>query len=546
MKSNLLKMFIEQLSSNPEREAYQFLSDPSSPQILTYGELIGKSEQIALELGLTETPKRALLIFNPGFDFIESLFGCFMSNTSAIPVAIPKPRTSELFAHFIHHAQPHFLLTTSDLSVRIRKELPDNTRDLTLIEVDKLIERQGDFTLPEIVNDIALIQYTSGSTSHPKGVTIGFDNLHHNLKAIKDHFELTESSVCFSWLPHYHDMGLVDGLLTPLYNKCKGIITSPLTVVSNPLNWLKAIEHYKVTHTGGPNFILDLCVSKISKSEAESLDLRSLSHVYVSAEPVRKDTLENFANHFKEAGFTSNLFTPGYGLAEATLMVTCKALKKPITYLSGKGDAKGNIYTGLGMTIPGIALKIIDPVTQEEQGEDVSGEIILHGPTITKGYYNNPESTQHGFVKIEEKGQSCSYLRTGDIGFLHDGELFITGRIKDTLIIRGVQYQAEDLEYALSNCHPDISPSGTVAFGIELENEEKVVVLIELKRTARGKDAGETIKNKVRSTLFSFFGLSIHEVILVHPGHIPKTTSGKVKRSTCRDHYLNGLFNEKP
>lgn len=479
--------------------------------------------------------KRALLVFETGFEFIYALLGCFVSRVTAIPIAIPKPKTQELFHHFLQHAEPDVLITTPALKSRLTPIIPEELRNqITIFDLNTEGEAisEGVMTKGE---DIAIIQYTSGSTSRPKGVTISFDNLHHNLEAIKNHFGLDQKSICFSWLPHYHDMGLIDGLLSPLYNQCKGVITSPREVVANPMVWLKAIETFRVSHTGGPNFILDLCVDKIDKKEADKIDLSSLSHIYVSAEPVRKVTLERFAHHFEKSGFTLSQFTPGYGLAEATLMVTCKKRNANVNFKLSENSSIS--YVGLGQPIPGIDIQIIDPNTGVVLDDGLPGEIVLQGPTITNGYYKDPARTKEVNIVLNINGQSNNYLRTGDIGLLKEGELFITGRLKDTLIIRGVQYFAEDIEHIASMGNDSFLRSACAAFSIDVHHTEKIIILQEVKKGVVAFEARKAT-DKVRADIFDHFGLPVEDILLLTQGSIPKTTSGKIMRNECKKLYL--------
>lgn len=523
------------LKDNPNQVVYSLIRDDQSIATLTCQELLKGIESSATALSKIKS-KRALLVFDTGFEFVYGLLGCFISRVAAVPVAIPKPKTQDLFKHFLEHAQPDAIVTAPSLRSRIDQLIPADIRsNINIIEVKDGDNSTVDLELPD-GDEIALIQYTSGSTSQPKGVTISFDNLEHNLDAIKNHFGLNKNSVCFSWLPHYHDMGLIDGLLSPLFNQCKGVIASPRIVVANPLVWLKAIETFKVTHTGGPNFILDLCVDKVSKIDAEKLDLSSLSHVYVSAEPVRKTTLDRFSSHFKDSGLKSNLFAPGYGLAEATLMVTCKARNKKLSYLS-TGNTLAT-YVGLGLPIPGIDIQIIDPDSGQLLKEGKQGEIILYGTTITRGYFNDPEKTKAVNITIDVDGESRTYLRTGDIGLLSDGELFITGRLKDTIIIRGVQYFAEDLEYVTSLSSDALLRSACAAFSIENSEVEKIVIMQEVKKSADRFSPAET-SERIRANVFDHFGLSVHDILFLAQGSIPKTTSGKIRRGECKNQYLD-------
>jgi len=509
-------------------------------------EVLHKSLVVAtyLQKNREKSFSKSLLIFDPGIEFISGFLGCLLANVVATPIALPKPRTHELFEHFLQHLKPDYLLTTSDLSHRIHQLLPsDQPTGFQLVEVDKLSSDQ--LVLEELSSpqDIALIQYTSGTTSHPKGVMITFDNLLENLGAIQQHFGLTETSTTFSWLPHYHDMGLVDGLLTPLFNQCTGILTTPYHVVRSPIFWLKAIDTFQVTHTGGPNFILDLCVDRISKDEATQLNLRSLSHLYVSAEPVRKRTLDRFANHFREAGFRSQIFTPGYGLAEATLMVTCKKPGDELRYFRSGNPSKEAVYVGLGTTIQKLRLEVINPETLEILHDGEIGEIVISGPTIMKGYFNDDHSNRQAFVQLPGANCENKFLRTGDLGFRSEGELVVTGRIKDTLILYGVQYQAEDLEYPISGASTSFVNSGCAAISIDGNEKEQLVVIQEIKRNSLITVNPVHEKEIIQDTLFNFFGLKAYDIVLVKQGDVPKTTSGKIRRAECKNLYIRGQFN---
>lgn len=522
------------LKNNPDLVVYSLIRDDQSIDTITGKELLQGIQSYAKALSKANT-KRALLIFDTGFEFVQALLACFVSRVVAIPLAIPKPKTQELFRHFLMHTQPVAIVTTSALRPRIDQLVSEDLKNsINIIETAPHGDVLEDLHVPD-EDDIALIQYTSGSTSQPKGVTISFSNLEHNLHAIRNHFGLNKKSVCFSWLPHYHDMGLIDGLLSPLYNQCKGVIASPRTVVANPIVWLRAIETFNVTHTGGPNFILDLCVDKVDRAIADKLDLTSLTHLYVSAEPVRKVTLERFAGHFKKAGFKSNLFTPGYGLAEATLMVTCKARNTELNYLTP--DNSLSTYVGLGLPIPGIDIRIINSDCELlEPGQQ--GEIVISGPTITEGYFEDVVKTNEVKITLEVDGEKRTFLKTGDIGLLYDGELFITGRLKDTIIIRGVQYFAEDLEYVTSQSSDAFLRSACAAFSIEESQMEKIVIMQEVKKSAVAFNA-DMASERIRANLFDHFGLAVHDILFLVQGSIPKTTSGKIRRGECKNQYLN-------
>ncbi len=541
MQPELIRLFLQRVKINPDKAAFHFLQDSGKTIELTYQNLYEKSGAVAriLEQRKNDSATRALLIYSPGVDFIIALFACFLSSITAIPIAIPRPRTKELFLHFLNHANPHFILTSANHETRIKKLIPDDIASNQFIITDTIPQTDEDYMPQNTANEIALIQYTSGTTTQPKGVMITFDGLAHNLRAIQQHFQLHEKSVCFSWLPHYHDMGLIDGILTPLFNDCRSILCSPSYIISNPTRWLKVINLYQVTHTGGPNFFFDLCSKRISPTIAKEFDLKSLTHVYVSAEPVRKKTLEKFAALFSASSFQLNLFTPGYGLAEATLMVTCKTPNSSLHFYVEKGQE----YVGLGKPIPGMVIKILDPTTQQEISEGEVGEICLCGPSVAPGYYADKEKTSQAFVSLPTKGEIHRFLRTGDLGIMEKGELFVVGRITDTLLIRGLKYAPEDLEYIITQSHLALSASTSTVFTINQDDEEKIVVLQELKKIHDRHDL-ESIRNSIKDSIYQALGLTVFDIILLPEGSILKTTSGKIKRSDTRIKYMQGKFSE--
>lgn len=414
----------------------------------------------------------------------------------------------------------------------------ENLEKCILLATDKVEPSVSDENRDCAQDSTAIIQYTSGTTTKPKGVIISFENILLNLKAIQQHFHLSQQSICFSWLPHYHDMGLIDGLLTPFFNNCIGILCSPVHVVADPKRWMEIITQFKVTHTGGPNFFFDLCTNRINISIEDKMDLRSLSHVYVSAEPVRKETLKKFTRTFSRFGFTENLFTPGYGLAEATLMVTCKNIRTNLNYYT----FDGNTQVALGCPIPGIDIRIVNPETSEEVAEGTTGEICLCGPTISTGYYKAPEATRQSRINLLKDNLLKPYLKTGDVGALKHGELFVMGRLTDTLIINGLKYQPEDLEYVIARAHPSIASMTCAAFCVEKENTTRLIVVQEIKKS--NIESAEEVKASIKNSIFEAFGLPVFVVILLAEGRILKTTSGKVMRNKNRIMYLQNEFIE--
>lgn len=538
--SELVQRFFYSVAVHPDKIAFIFIHDSGKVDQLSYEDLYLKSSSLARHLSHQSGNSRGvLLIYSAGFDFIIALFACLLVNVPAIPIAMPRPRTTDLFKHFLNHANPDFILTTTSLEGRIKKLLPETDSTYILITTDSIESDTQGFVPPPTSSEIAVIQYTSGTTTLPKGVKVSSENLYHNLSAIQHHFELDDRSICFSWLPHYHDMGLVDGILTPIFNGCLAILCSPHHVISNPARWLDVINRYRVTHTGGPNFFFELCTERIQSASLKGIDLRSLTHVYVSAEPVRKKTLEKFAAYFSPCGFHINLFTPGYGLAEATLMVSCKSLNTPLH------NAFYNCqeYVGLGKAIPDMEIRIIDPVTQQEVKSGDTGEICLRGPSLTAGYTNG-EKTAQSMITIPASHGIQPFFRTGDKGFMIADELYVIGRYTETIHIHGLKYHPEDLEYAITQSPTTPFTLPCVAFSISRNEEEKIVVLMEVNGMI-DSDKSTIIKNSIGDCIFQAFGLTVFDIILLPKGSILKTTSGKIKRRETKINYLQGKFSQE-
>ncbi len=535
--SELVQRFFNTVAVHPDKIAFIFIHDSGKVDQISYHDLYLKSGSLASRLSQESTnSKTALLIYSAGLDFIIALFACMLANIPAIPIPTPKPQTKDLFKHFLNHAKPDLILTTKSIEGRIKKLLPEPSSLYRLITTDSIECDTRGFVPSQTSSKIVVIQYTSGTTTQPKGVKVTSENLYHNLSSIQHHFELDQKSICFSWLPHYHDMGLVDGILTPVFNGCLGILCSPHHVISSPTRWMDLINHYRVTHTGGPNFFFELCTERIHSASLKGIDLSSLTHVYVSAEPVRKKTLEKFAACFSPYGFHLNLFTPGYGLAEATLMVSCKTLNTPLHYSFNDGQE----YVGLGKAIPGMEIKIIDPVTHQEVRSGDTGEICLRGLSLTTGYTEG-EKTAQAMISIPASHEKQSFFRTGDKGFMVAGELYVVGRYNDTLLIRGLKYQPEDLEYVITHSLSTPLTLPCVVFSISKNEEEKIVVLMEVK-VIPGSDRPDDIKNSIRDCIFQAFGLTVFDIILLPQGSILKTTSGKIKRNDTKIKYLQGKF----
>ncbi len=380
---------------------------------------------------------------------------------------------------------------------------------------------------------LAIIQYTSGSTTHPRGVMLSHNNLLHNLGQIRQRFGLSTRSSGVIWLPPYHDMGLIGGILQPVYSGFACTLMSPPAFLQRPIRWLQAISKYGGTISGGPDFAFDLCVRKISPGDRAQLDLRTWELAFNGAEPVRWKTMEQFAGAFAECGFRREAFRPCYGLAEATLMVTSGRVLEPA--IADASVEQGIVLTGCGPAIDHTDIRIVDPESLLEAPEGSPGEVWVSGPSVAKGYFNRPQDSEQTFG-AELNG--VRYLRTGDLAYRRNGELFITGRLKDLIIIRGANYHPHDIEAAVQASHSAARRNSVVAFGIAGADCERLVLVVEVER--HDEVSADAVAAAARSAVAEMNGLEIDRVVLVKTGGIPKTSSGKIRRSACRDAFLQG------
>jgi FkbH-like protein len=557
--STLAELLRERAGEAPERAAYRFLgSAPDDIASITYGELDQNARRIGAWLQANGGEgERVLLGFPAGLDFIRALFGCLYAG--AIPVPVAATRASARGGHIgrvFADAQAKFALTNRAVLAVVTEALPETAPAIIDIAgMDGM--REPEWKPPRAGRSaLAYLQYTSGSTLVPRGVMITHENVFENLSCIDAGFRHDSDSRVVSWLPHYHDMGLVYGILAPVYNAIPCILMSPTSFVQSPLRWLKAISESRATHSGGPNFAYDLCVNKIPAEDRSSLDLSSWRVAFNGAEPVRKQTLDRFFEVFGPCGFQYNAFYPAYGLAEATLKVSgpsgnCEEPRfrrlRPSALKSGRiemcedDERDAREVLSCGVTGGGATIAIVDPVTLQEFASAEVGEILVSGPSVASGYWNNPTETMATFgVRVPGRG-GVPFLRTGDLGFVFDGELYPTGRIKELLIVRGANYYPHDLEAAIDCCHPALQPGGVAACGIEAAGSEKLAIVAELRDSVAADT--DAVAASVRSILADQCQLEVQTVAFVKRGDLPRTTSGKLQRLLCRERLMAGTLN---
>ena len=552
-------------SHQPNQLAFTFLQDgETETSNLTYQALDRQARAIAAQLQRQVVKgERALLLYPAGLEFITAFLGCLYAGVIAVPVEPPRPNRSMFRLQAIgENCQPKLVLTTAslmdELSSRLdRESVLDGVLRLATDNIDD--ELANWWELPKIDREtLAFLQYTSGSTGTPKGVMVSHGNLLHNSEYIRQAFELTPESVSVSWLPHFHDMGLLDGIIQPLYTGFLGLLMPPVAFTQKPWRWLQAISRYRATHCGGPNFAYELCLNKITLEQKRNLDLSSWCSAYNGAEPVRPATLQRFAAAFNTCGFRANFFYPCYGLAEATLMVSgglvsdepvscvveANALAEHRVVQTSSTAENAKHLVGCGQSWLDTKIVIAQPESRTRcEGAEV-GEIWVSGASVAQGYWQKPEQTQQTFQAYLADTGEGPFLRTGDLGFFRDGELFVTGRLKDLLIIRGRNHYPQDIELTVEQSHQALRSGCGAVVEVLVEGEERLLVIQEIERNYRRKLNVDEVARAIRQSVAQKHELQIYAVVLLKTGSIPKTSSGKIQRHACRTGFGSGTLDE--
>lgn len=539
--------------------AYTFLSDGEGMEYhVTFGQLEVRARAIAVslqDLGANHEP--CVLFFPPGPDFIAAFWGCLYAGAIAVPVLPARlhrhlPRLKAVLAN----AGARIILTTAKIRQEA-EELSDGARELQALlwrATDDISTEEAERWRNPVsgTDTLALVQYTSGSTDSPKGVMVSHGNLLHNLGCVQRVFGVTSESVVLTWLPPYHDMGLVGGLLQPLYAGCRGIVMSPTSFLRRPLRWLEEIMRYRATTVVAPNFAYELCVRKISAEQRKSLRLDSVEVALNAAEPIYHETLERFVKDFAPCGFRREAFRPAYGLAEATLLVSgnkngtgavlqtvqAPALEQNAVIPAQPTVTGSRTLVGCGEVAPDLKVIIVDPESLKPCCSGRVGEIWVSGPSVAQGYWRRPRETEETFKAYLTGTGEGPFLRTGDLGFLDKGELFVTGRLKDLIIIRGHNHYPQDLELTAQDSHRSLRPGCGAAFSVEGVNEEQLVIIHEVQD--RRSLAGDEVVAAIRRALAEFHEVQPHAVVLIKPRTIFRTSSGKIQRHACRETFLTG------
>ena len=555
--ASLVEILVRRAELHPDRLVFAMLTDgeASTQNEWTYAELDRRARAIAILLreNVRESD-RVVLLYPTSLEFIAAFFGCLYAGVVAVPAYPPRSVTGlARIRNLANDADTRVVLTTSAFGPLLEA---DGASPLRFIATDEVpMERGEGWEPPRIGSDtIALLQYTSGSTSEPKGVVISHRQLVHNETMISAAFGHGEETRVASWLPLYHDMGLIGCMLNPVFVGGRCWFMDPLRFVQRPFRWLRAISTLGITTAGAPNFAYDLCVERITHAQRETLDLRNWTVAFCGAEPIRRATLNRFAEAFAGCGFRKEALYPCYGLAEATLFVSggisgegprsihvsSEALSSGRVELAGQADERGLTLVDCGRTWLGQEIVIADPDTGAICPAGRVGEIWIAGPSVALGYRNQPEATAERFGARLFGSMQGPYLRTGDLGFVHEGRLFVTGRLKDLMIIDGRNHYPQDIERTAQASHQRLRPGAGAAFMIEGEYGAELVIVQEIDFVT-DHEAEEAVR-AIRGAVAAHHEVPVRTVVLLASGASLKTTSGKIRRAACRDAFINGTL----
>ena len=559
--ASFIDILLTYVQSKPQETAFvHLLNGEQESGSFTYEKLDRRARAIAAHLQSKDLAgERALILFPSSIDFIAAFFGCLYAGVIAVPAFPPqKTRGVDRIASIVHNAGAKIAMVSTNLMESLQKNrkfqqsnLFDNIEWLHTDTIDdELAER---WKKPDLNRDnLAFLQYTSGSTGDPKGVMVSHGNILDNCAVIGQAYKIQAEDVAVCWLPMYHDMGLIGHMLFPSSHGLQSVFMPPTAFLEKPVRWLQAMTKYNGSLSAAPNFGYELCAEKIYNDALANIDLSKWTVAINGSEPVRGETMHNFYNKFKQCGFRMQTFISSYGMAETTLLITCEDKDDEPTILHFDGEALEknraeltnvdavNAVAKASCGIPRFGrMAIVNPETLEEVSENQIGEIWVKGESVAQGYWNNADATKETFQAHIVSTNEGPFLRTGDLGFLRNTELFFTGRLKDLIIIRGRNHYPQDIETTVQDAHPALIKDGAAAFSAEVMGAERLVVLQEVQRTAlRDLDADEVIE-AIRSTVTDQHDLQTYAVVLISPGRLPRTTSGKMKRRAAKKEFLN-------
>ncbi|MCA4722432.1 fatty acyl-AMP ligase [Mycolicibacterium fortuitum] len=558
--ATLIDLLQQRAATYQDKIAFSFSydGDDQNRTELTYRDLDRRARTIAATLQRQGAAgERVLVLCRPGLDSVAGFFGCVYAGAVAVPV---HERLAPRLSSVVPDAHARFALATAETQAKVKAAIDElaEGRDLRWVRTDDVDDAADDGTwaAPDVAPDaIAMVQYTSGSTTTPKGVALTHRNLLHNIESIRRVWHGDDTAISVFWLPSHHDMGLIGGILSMIYVGCTTHLMSPSSFVKRPMGWLEAISRHRATFTAAPNFAYDRCVDESTPEQRAALDLSNLATAMNGAEPVQAATLEKFAEAFAAAGFRPEALCPVYGLAEATLLVSggSDAALPVVRYVDRAGlqadrvvdvapeDPAAVALVACGRPRGDQQVVIVDPLTHRPCGADEVGEIWIAGPSVGWGYWARPDETAQTFSAVPQGTSDGTFLRTGDLGFLHSGELFITGRCKDLIVIRGGNYYPNDIERTVQDCDPVLVSGRGAAFAITpgLGTVEQLVIVQEVTRHRDSSTDLAGVAEAVSAAVTERYGITPNSVLLVDHLSIPTTSSGKIQRGQCRQLLLD-------
>jgi acyl-CoA synthetase (AMP-forming)/AMP-acid ligase II len=562
--ASLIDVLDSHAADRPSVTAFAFLSDSGHAAAqVTFAGLRGRALAIASEFAArgARAGDRAVLIFPPGLDFIAAFFGCLAAGVIAVPLSPPRRVSGrDAVANILADCTPRFALTTPAYAADLSKGGPASLgapglQWLYVADDRAVVAKDGRGLRRASPDDLAFLQYISGSTSAPKGVMVSHANLLENLEMIRRAMGHSRASTHVCWMPLHHDMGLILNVLEAFYVGATCALMAPVSFLQRPLAWLRAIGEFKAEAAGGPNFGFDLCVARFRPEAMAGVDLSGWRVAFNGAEPVRAQTLQQFAETFAPYGFRPEAFYPCYGMAEATLLISGgrrgggsnirevdRTAMNAGRIETASDDANAFAVVGCGGALAGEQIAIVDPQTRTRLSHDRVGEIWVRGRNVAGGYWGNEEASRETFAAQIEGEPDADWLRTGDLGFIDAvGDLFVTGRIKDVIIVRGANHYPQDIEHTAQASAACLRAGFGAAFSVlDAESQERLVIVQEVERSHRHKLDIDEIAAGIREAVAEEHGLSVSDVVLVRPGSIPKTTSGKIQRRLTRTLWCNG------
>jgi acyl-CoA synthetase (AMP-forming)/AMP-acid ligase II len=520
----------------PHKRVFLFLDKGESEGAsFTFAQLDRRARSIGCRLAaLGARGKQVLLPNPPGLEFVANFFGCLYAGAVAVPACstLLSARKRDRLRLIVEDAEVEFILAASTESIAGEEW----ASRLILLATDEVPETEAAEWSPDCkADDVAYIQYSSGSTSSPKGVVISHRNVMCNQQMLQQAFRTSDDSLIVSWLPHFHDMGLVGVIQRAIYVGMSGVLMAPIEFIRRPVQWLHAISKYRASISIAPNFAYDLCVERVKDEAIGELDLSCWEVAFNGSEPVKAETMKRFAEKFAETGFRAESFCPCYGLAEATVFVSSRL---PSALVESRRQV-----VSCGPACASERVLIVDPKTHRRCSEGAQGEIWVAGPHVAQGYWKRPDETRAAFNAYLNDNGDGPFLRTGDLGFLLEGQLFVTGRLKELIILHGKNHYPQDIEATVAMSHPLLRRDCGAAFSVDVTGKEELVVLQEVKRQTPPEKSFE-IKCAISQALAEDRAIKPYSVVLLKPNTIPKTSSGKIMRSACRADFLRNNLTE--